>query len=128
MQRWATSHALNESGQPDPHVFQLGADPAAPQQRATSEHDISLAELGDVVAPPRPAPVTPQQSAAPQVPVAPAPLSTASVLKQLKARLRVVESEIKARKSLESERDQIKRLIAAANNERTSLRAIRAAG
>ena len=50
------------------------------------------------------------------------------LLKQLKARLRVVEREIKARKALEIEREQIKRLIAAANNERTNLRAIRATG
>lgn len=49
-------------------------------------------------------------------------------MRQLKARLRVVEREIKARALLEAERDQIKRLIAAAKNERTNLRAIRATG
>lgn len=56
------------------------------------------------------------------------PVSTADVMRQLKARLRVVEREIKARALLEAERDQIKRLIAAAKNERTNLRAIRATG
>lgn len=90
-----------------------------------SDHDVSAAELADVMPPPgrdtQPAPRSKPNDIG-------RPISTADVLRQLKARLRVVEREIKARKSLELERDQIKRLIAAAKNERSNLRAIRATG
>ncbi len=130
--QWATSQALDESGRPDPHVFQLGAGPVAPSAStpSASEFDVSAAELAGAVPPPGLAP-RPQRA----VPVARAtvavgdkPVSTADVMRQLKARLRVVEREIKARKLLEAERDQIMRLIAAAKNERNNLRAIRATG
>ena len=129
MQRWATTNALTESGAPDPHVFQLGGGPELPTQRAASENEISAAELAAVVPPPRvmaatPAPAVTHKSA----PTTDAPLNTATVLRQLKARLRVVEREIKTRKTLEAEREQIQRLIAAAKNERSNLRAIRATG
>ena len=82
-----------------------------------------------MVPPPRvmaatPAPAVTHKSA----PTTDAPLNTATVLRQLKARLRVVEREIKTRKTLEAEREQIQRLIAAAKNERSNLRAIRATG
>jgi hypothetical protein len=129
--QWATSQALDESGRPDPHVFQLGAGPVAPQAATSTGFDVSTAELADVVMPPQRA-AQPTQAAL----AAPAatkqteakPLNTAEVMRQLKARLRVVEREIKARKSLETERDQIQRLISAAKNERNNLRAIRATG
>lgn len=124
--QWATTHALNEHGEADPHVFQLGAGPVAPQASSANGFDVSAAELADVVTPPQRG--GPPQQTASAKPDESKPLSTADVLRQLKARLRVVEREIKTRKSLERERGQIQRLITAAKNERTNLRAIRAAG
>jgi len=129
--QWATSQALDESGQPDPHVFQLGAGPVAPAAHAAAgEFDVSSAELAAVVPPPVRGQAAPRATAEPVAPAASGskPVSTAEVMRQLKARLRVVEREIKARKLLEFERDQIMRLIAAAKNERNNLRAIRATG
>lgn len=127
--QWATTPALNEHGQPEQHVFQLGAGPVAqpPKAGPASEFEVSAAELADVVAPP-PRGAAAQQAQVAKAPAEPKPLSTADVLRQLKARLRVVEREIKTRKTLEAERDQIQRLITAAKNERSNLRAIRATG
>jgi hypothetical protein len=55
-------------------------------------------------------------------------LNTREVISLLKRRLRFVEREIKSRKALEKERDQIKRLIAAALTERDNVRQLRSAG
>lgn len=58
------------------------------------------------------------------------PRSLAHVVRELRARLRVVEREIKARKTLESERAQLLRLIDAAKAERQggNVRRLRTAG
>lgn len=61
-------------------------------------------------------------------PNAPASVNLKQVLRQLKDRLRTVEREIRARKTLEAERDQIRRLIGATKNERDNLRRLRSAG
>ncbi len=51
-----------------------------------------------------------------------------ALLKQLRTRLREVKREIKAKKSLEQERDQLQRLIRAATNELDNVRRLRSAG
>lgn len=78
-----------------------------------------------------PEPLTPPPKAAPsKAATAPPPTSLAAVKRELRARLRVVEAEIRARKALERERDQIRRLLAATNSRKTTaaVRQIRAAG
>ena len=50
------------------------------------------------------------------------------MLRQMKARLREVKRGIAAAKKLERERDQLLRLIRAANTELDNVRRIRAAG
>lgn len=55
------------------------------------------------------------------------PLSAQQVIKDLKARLRHVEREIKARKALEAERDQIQRLLKAAKQEKATVHALKRA-
>lgn len=57
------------------------------------------------------------------------PRTLREVRAELRARLRAVNAEIRARKGLEAERDQIKRLLSAARKPKTpTVRAIRAAG
>lgn len=114
---------LDESGKIHDHCFQIG-DQSSPPAPARRQDPPQVA-----------APVAPQTTttAAPAVELtakkaSAQPLTTRRLLADLKARLRVVEREIKARKTLEKERDQIQRLIAAANNELDNLRRIRAAG
>jgi len=95
----------------DAHVFEFG-EQFAPSERAP-----------DLVS--QPAPV----NAKPAKPVVLQPMSTTQLLRDLKQRLRFVEGEIKARKALEKERDQIRRLIQAAKKEKATVHAIkRAAG
>lgn len=119
--------ALNERGQADGHAFQIGGSDDAPIFRPVAE----------VTAPSPPQlPVTVVPVAAPPSPVTPAlvpasaetVMSTAKLLSQLRARLRVVEREIKIRSKLESERGQIKRLMSAAKQEQANVRRLRSAG
>jgi len=116
----AVSNVPDDSGTPDPHVFQIGGVSfEEPPSRARAEQPVAVAVTeARPVAVPVCAPISNSS----------APIPAAKLISQLRARLRVVEREIKARKKLEAERDQIKRLIAAADNERNNLRAIRAAG
>jgi hypothetical protein len=51
-----------------------------------------------------------------------------ALVKQLRARLRDVKRELKAKKTLEQERDQLQRLIRAATTELDNVRRLRAAG
>lgn len=125
----SVGRVLDENGALQEHTFQIGGGTI-------------VSEFGAVEAPPdprrRPAappvPVLTPAVAAVPVPVVAPPfqppkqLSTRQILSQLKARLRVVEREIRVRKTLEQERDRIRRLIAAANQERDNLRRIRSAG
>lgn len=103
------------------------------------EHTFELSELSDVVPPPMAArhieAAQPAAHAVTQAPIAaPAPkpdakpITTRALIASLRRRLRVVEREIRSRKSLEEEREQIQRLIAAATSERDTVRRIRAAG
>lgn len=113
----ATALVTDTSGLVIEHCFQIGDDPGAAKKT----------------------PPPPVVQAAP-VPLAkPAVVTTATadgvgqvslkqVLRQLKDRLRVVDREIKSRRALEKERDQIRRLIAATTQEQSNLRRIRAAG
>lgn len=119
--RGSVQQVRDETGAPDPHVFEIGGFASAV---------VPITEPSAHVAQPSsqliaPAPVTP---VAPESTPEGKPLTTRQLLAQLRARLRVVEREIKARQSLETERGQIKRLIAAAKTERNNVRAIRAAG
>jgi hypothetical protein len=58
-----------------------------------------------------------------------ATLSASEIIKTLRARLRDVEAGIRERKTLERERDQLRRLITAAKNERKApVRQLRTAG
>lgn len=96
----------------DPHVFEFG------------EQFAPLADVKSEAAE-EPAPV----NSKPAKPVVLQPMSTTQLLRDLKQRLRFVEREIKARKMLEKERDQIRRLIQAAKKEKATVHAIkRAAG
>lgn len=54
-------------------------------------------------------------------------LTAASVMKQLRARLKEVEREIRVRRSLEEERDQIKRLLRAAKENKSTVTPLRRA-
>lgn len=112
---------LDESGKIHDHCFQIGdqSSPPAPARPRASPLPTPAVALPPTIA----ASVEPTAKKAPA-----RSLTTRQLLAELRARLRVVEREIKARKTLEKERDQIQRLIAAANNELDNLRRIRAAG
>jgi hypothetical protein len=126
MMRPSVSAVLSENGQPEEHVFQIGGvgPEAATEPTARHRDPTSAVVFQDIEQ--RAAESAKRVSTALHAKGEPVPTKT--LLAQLRARLRVVEREIKARKLLEQERDQIKRLIAAATNERNNLRAIRAAG
>ena len=116
------SRVLNEDGQASEFTFQIGAMEAAEPQVAFK---LPFAAPATAVAAPVTAksqPLVAARSAEPLV------LTTAQLISKLKARLRVVEREIKARKTLESERGQLKRLIDAALTERDNVRRLRSAG
>lgn len=116
----ATTNAIDPNGDVIENCFQIGNDP-----RATPEPKPMVSAQ---------APVPPVPVAAPQPKPQPIPVAKAEtvdlrhVLRQLKDRLRVVDREIKSRKTLEKERDQIRRLISATKNERDNLRRLRSAG
>lgn len=55
-------------------------------------------------------------------------LTAKSLVTDIKARLRIVEREIKTRQGLEAERDQLRRLLDAANRKPAPVHAIRNAG
>ena len=62
-----------------------------------------------------------------QLPALLQPMSATQLVRDLKRRLRYVENEIKARKTLEKERDQIRRLIKAAKQDKATVHAIKRA-
>lgn len=105
----------------DSHVFEFG-DQFAPRPQVEEPAAASAAA----------APIetlTAAVNAKPALPSALQPMTTAQLIRDLKNRLRVVEREIKARKTLEKERDQIRRLIQAAKQNKATVHAIkRAAG
>ena len=64
-----------------------------------------------------------------QLPRAPSePISAAKLMRDIRARLKVVRQEIRLRKSLEREERQLERLLKAAKEQPTTVRTIRAAG
>jgi hypothetical protein len=124
------SRVLDASGNVQPHTFQIGGgtDEVVPPAWATRQH--APLPVAPVAAPMAHVATQAIQSASPDPKRSPsgAVLSTKQLLADLRARLRVVEREIKVRKSLDQERDQIRRLIKAAQQERDNVRRIRAAG
>lgn len=56
------------------------------------------------------------------------PISATKLMRDIRARLKVVRHEIRLRKSLEREERQLVRLLKAAKEQPTTVRAIRAAG
>lgn len=105
----------DEHGRIAEHCFQLGDDPRARRAAPQTEQD--------------PAPVKFTAQPAQRRHAQPSSTVTvAQLLKQLRARLRVVEREIKSRQKLEEERSQIKRLIAAALADRDNVRRLRSTG
>lgn len=98
----------------DPHVFEFGE-----QFDAWPSHDDTPA-----------ANVDSDEDAADAAPIAKNKpsrdtLSMTQLMRDLKARLRYVEREIKARKTLEKEREQIRRLLKAAKQEKATVHALK---
>lgn len=100
-----------------------------------SEHVFEIGGMGASVAQEPPAapeatPVLPTSKPAPTrfISAPEAPLNTRAILAQLKTRLRDVKREIARLRNLERERDQLQRLIKAANTELDNVRRLRAAG
>lgn len=102
----------------DPHVFEFG-EQFAPRPKADEPVVLATAEPIEQFAA--------AVNAKPALPPALQPMSTAQLLRDLKNRLRFIEREIKARKTLEKERDQIRRLIKAAKQDRATVHAIKRA-
>lgn len=125
------SHVIDENGQVQEHCFQIGDEPRAAKlttafERARQETFGAAklaAESQDAQTTYPTGPATSTKATKPS-----AKLNTRQLLAQLRSRLRDVEHEIGLRKELETERDQIKRLIGAAKAEQNNVRRIRAAG
>jgi hypothetical protein len=100
----------------DPHVFEFG-EQFAPRATPLAEPAASVA--ADPVA------VASIQVAAKQIDRAVEPVNTQQIVRDLKRRLRYIENEIKARKTLEKERAQIQRLLKAAKQEQATVHAIK---
>lgn len=98
----------------DPHAFEFG-DQFAPRPEVQAAPAVV----------PEPERVTVRKNAAPKK--TDQPYSAKQVLRDLKARLRYVEREIKLRQSLEAEREQIQRLIKAAKQEKAVVHALKRA-
>lgn len=113
------SRVIDEHGTPQTNCFQIGD-----QGDATN---VPLAELqalrSHVAVAPTPVAVSVKRASEKASSV----LSARQLISQLKARLREVEREIKVRKTLEDERDQLRRLMSAAKAERNNVRRIRSA-
>lgn len=104
------SHPRGESGEELPNVFEIGQGGALPAPTPEA---------------PPPAPTPSAHRAAPGPAEA---VSTQTILAQLRARLAVVKREIRARRKLEVEKNQLERLIRAAREEKDNVRRLRAAG
>lgn len=95
----------------DPHVFEFGEQFDA----WPSIDDAPVANADSVDAPPAAKASKPSRDT----------LSMTQLMRDLKARLRYVEREIKARKTLEKEREQIRRLLKAAKQEKATVHALK---
>ncbi len=90
----------------------------------TGSGDVDLTILeATMVRPTRPGAAPPQSAKPPAC----APKAR-DMVRDIKARLRVVNAEIRARKTLERERDQLQRLLTAAKTKPATVRAIRSTG
>ena len=103
----------NGSSSADPHVFEFG-EQFAPRPQADEPVVLAATE-----------PVSSLLAAIKEKPIGLQPMSTAQLLRDLKTRLRYVECEIKARKRLEKERDQIRRLIKAAKQDKATIHSLK---
>jgi flagellar motility protein MotE (MotC chaperone) len=103
----------------DPNVFEFG-EQFAPRATPPGEPAV-LATAAPLDA------TSSIQAAAKQLPALLQPMSATQLVRDLKRRLRYVENEIKARKTLEKERDQIRRLIKAAKQDKATVHAIKRA-
>lgn len=105
------------------------APKASPGPMKFGEYDLSDFDNGAALGRrAQPAPPTAPIAAAPSVVTKPkAGEDAKALIKRLRARLREVEREIKARENFELERDQIKRLLAAAKPAPATVRQLRAA-
>lgn len=72
--------------------------------------------------------VKPRRATAPAVASTGSATDVRALLAQLRARLRDVKRELKAKKALEQEREQLQRLIKAATTELDNVRRLRATG
>lgn len=99
-----------------------------PEDTSTDSGAVNIAHLeATMVRPPqqeRPAPLQPKTRA----PTASKAISARELVRSIRARLREVNREIVVRKSLERERDQLRRLLSAALQKPAPVRTIRAAG
>ena len=104
----------------DPYAFDLddledaGGLFAAARRRAAGQPD--LPQVQDEPSPQPQATAKPKASPPKPFPTD-EPANLAAVVRWARARLKVVEREIKTRKALEKERDQIKRLLDAAKDK-----------
>lgn len=109
------SNPRDGNGEVAANTFEL--DPFAPKKPIVQA---PTASVGDAVVATKPPVAKATESSA--------PLSAKELLVSLRARLRDVKAEIRKRRSLERERDQLERLIRAAKEEKTNVRRLRAAG
>ena len=122
---------FDENGRAQSHCFQLGGQDDVPAAEIPKP-SVEPAEVRPVAgAPARPR----EHREAWDVVINTRPLTTGAqtlsareLVRQLRARLKIVEREIRARKALEEERGQLQRLIAAARHESDNVRRIRSAG
>lgn len=102
----------------DPNVFEFGEQFVSRAVPAVASTTVSAAEQLDAGS---------IQVAAKRMPAVLQPMSATQLVRDLKHRLRYVENEIKSRKTLEVERDQIRRLIKAAKQDKATVHAIKRA-
>lgn len=109
---------MNANVGEDAHAFEFGEQfarrPAPPVEPAASVTEVAVGAASI-------------EAAAKQRPAFLQPMSATQLVRDLKHRLRYVENEIKARKALEAERDQIRRLIKAAKQDTGTVHAIKRA-
>jgi hypothetical protein len=100
------------------HTFEIGGMGASVPEPAEFEQQLTPAATAK--SQPKAIKSSPEQPGA--------RLDTRALLAQLKTRLRDVKREITRLRGLERERDQLQRLIKAANTELDNVRRLRAAG
>jgi hypothetical protein len=110
---------MNGVTQVSAHTFEIGGMGAAPPVSV----EIGAPVVQSVTAPPLAVPST-----AEVVIVTPAVPTLRQQLAQMKSRLREVTRQLRDKRALERERDQLQRLIKAATQETDNVRRLRSAG